>query len=199
MPEPSDVERSLPPSNAIAASPPADGAGRLASDEATELLKAVVRSVAEAAPEVWEKLSATFSMAGGEEVMQAVVLTSRQHHSVQIGSGVADLVRRHRRISTGPDGPWLRLMFECDPDGNLTVGLDYGAVELPSDYLLSPDAYRRDIAQHPRESVPTWLLAYMGNDGRQLRSAAQRNLSRGMSPLGVKRLACRPPLCGLVG
>ena len=28
---------------------------------------------------------------------------------------------------------------------------------------------------------------------------ANRNLSRGMSPLGVKRLACRPPLCGLVG
>ncbi len=30
-------------------------------------------------------------------------------------------------------------------------------------------------------------------------SSPKRNLSRGMSPLGVKRLACRPPLCGLVG
>lgn len=40
-----------------------------------------------------------------------------------------------------------------------------------------------------------------GADGllNELTKAVLRNLSRGMSPLGVKRLACRPPLCGLVG
>lgn len=167
------VDRRLPPYDTPAAPPVSDEVEFHVADEPQRLLESIVRSLAEAASVVWEQLNGVFSLAGDEEVMQAVALTSIHSHSIPIDSEIADMIRRHRRISIGPEGPWLRLMFECVRDGGLTVGFDYGAVELPSDHLLSGEAYQRDIAQYPRENVPLWLLAYMGNDGRQMRSAAQ--------------------------
>ncbi|MFA4080851.1 hypothetical protein ONA92_03975 [Mycobacteroides salmoniphilum] len=181
------VDRSWYLNDTAAASPVQDEVGLPAADEPQGLLEAIVRLLAVAAPVVWEQLNGAFSIAGEEEVMQAVALTSRHSHSIPIESEVADMIRRHRRISIGPGGPWLRLTFECRRDGGLIVGFDYGAVELPSDYLLSPEAYRRDIAQYPREKVPLWLRAYMGNDGRQMRSASQARtaVSRGIGEARV--------------
>lgn len=137
------------------------------------LAEAIVRALAEAAPATWSRLNGEFSIAGDEEAMQAVALTDQHSHSIPIGAEVADMVRLHRRTSVGPRGPWLRWMFTCDREGNLKVGFDHGTIELPSDYLLSRQAYRQDIERYPRADIPLWLLAYMGDDGRQLRSAGQ--------------------------
>lgn len=137
-----------------------------------ELVEQIVQALAQASPVVWEQLNGVFSIAGDEEVMQAVALTSRHSHSIPIDSRIAEMVRLHRRLAVGPEGPWLRLMFECDAAGSLRVGFDYGAVEPPPEHLLSGEAYLRDIERYPRANVPLWLLAHMGNDGRQLRSAA---------------------------
>lgn len=138
------------------------------------LTEAIVRALAEAAPTTWSQLNGEFSIAGDEEAMQAVALTDQHSHSIPIDAEVADMVRLHRRTSIGTQGPWLRWMFTCDREGNLKVGFDHGAIELPPAYLLSPQAYRQDIERYPRAAdIPLWLLAYMGDDGRQLRSAGQ--------------------------
>lgn len=160
------------------------------------LTEAIVRALAEAAPATWSQLNGEFSIAGDEEAMQAVAVTDQHSHSIPIDAEVADMVRLHRRTSIGTQGPWLRWMFTCDREGNLKVGFDHGAIELPPAYLLSPQAYRQDIERYPRAAdIPLWLLAYMGDDGRQLRSAGQARSAERLT-FGEDRVADHeiPPL-----
>ncbi|OHV04669.1 hypothetical protein [Mycobacterium talmoniae] len=142
------------------------------------LVEQVVRALTQEAPAGWNKLRGVFSMAGGEEITRAVALTAEQTFSIPIQSRIVEPIRLHRQITAvGPDGPWLRLLFEYDSAGGLRVGFDYGGAELPADQLLSGEAYRRDIERYPRPNVPLWLLAHMANDGRQLRSAADARIT----------------------
>ncbi|OHV04667.1 hypothetical protein BKN37_08845 [Mycobacterium talmoniae] len=132
----------------------------------------MVHSLARVAPAGWTRLHGAFSMAGGEEVAQVVAETPRGDVAVPVESSIIAPIRTHRRVTVGPQGPWLRLLFDCDNSGTLRVGFDYGDTELPADQLLSSDAYLQDFEQYPRPDAPLWLLAYMGNEGQQLRSAA---------------------------
>ncbi|MBA0047866.1 hypothetical protein [Mycobacteroides sp. LB1] len=141
--------------------------------EPKALVEQVVQVIAQAAPEGWDDLHAVFSLAGGREIANAVaVVGDREPTQIPITSSVIELIRVHRRVTVGPQGPWLRLLFDCDKTGALQVSFDYGQEELPFDQLLPAEAYRRDIEEFPRE-VPLWLLAYMNNTGQQLRTAAQ--------------------------
>ncbi|MGH3954230.1 MAG: hypothetical protein ACRDTI_09375 [Mycobacterium sp.] len=118
------------------------------------------------------KLQGIFSMAGDEVVAQVVALTAERAYAIPVVSAAVEPIRRHRMLTVGSDGPWLRLLFESDDSGDLRIRLDYGAAEIPAEQLLSADAYRRDIDRHPRQNIPLWLLAYVSNTGQQLRSAA---------------------------
>ncbi|MGH3723705.1 MAG: hypothetical protein ACRDUS_06220 [Mycobacterium sp.] len=143
----------------------------VADQEPKALVEQVVQSIAQAAPEGWESIHAVFSLAGGREIANIVAVVD-EPVQLPITPDIIEPIRTHRRLTVGEQGPWLRLMFDCDNTGALQVAFDYGDKGLPVDQLLPAEAYRRDIEEFPRE-VPLWLLAYMKNTGQQLRSAAQ--------------------------
>lgn len=137
------------------------------------LVEQVVQSIAQAAPADWESMHAAFSFAGGAEIAQIVILTPDGPVRMPITSALIEPIRVHRIRSIAEQGPWLRLLFDCDASGALQVQFDYGETRIPEDQLLPPEAYLRDFEEYPRADAALWLLAYMGNEGHQLRSAAQ--------------------------
>ncbi|OHT81190.1 hypothetical protein [Mycobacteroides saopaulense] len=137
------------------------------------LVEKVVQSIAQAAPVGWESLHGAFSFAGGQEIASVVVGTPDGAVRMPITSDVIDPIRTHRLISITERGPWFRLMFDCDSSGALQVAFDYGDNEIPVELRLPPEAYLRDFEEFPRPDAPLWLLAYMGNEGQQMRTAAQ--------------------------
>lgn len=146
------------------------------------LIAQAVEVLRQTVPVGLEKLQGVFSMAGDEVFAQVLALTAERAYSVPVGSEVFELIRRHRSLTVGSDGPWLRLLLDSDDATDLRIGLDYGDAEIPADQLLPADAYRQDIARYPRPNIPVWLLAHIGNEGRQLRSAAE---ARGAARAGI--------------
>lgn len=148
----------------------------MAKDDAADvdpraLVQRTVQLLAQVAPTGWQTLHAAFSMAGGSEIVQAVAVTADGNVRLPVSTEIVELVRTHRRITVGPQGPWLRLMINCDNSGAAEVSFDYGDSEPPPDQLLPSEAYLRDFQEYPREDAAVWLLAYMGNEGHQTRSA----------------------------
>lgn len=137
-----------------------------------ELVKRYVETAARNCPPDWEMLHGTISMAGDAEITQLVVTTPGGNKEIRTSAAALDPIRMHRSLTTGEQGPWLRLLFDCDRAGNLTVAFDYGDIEIPADQLLSGEAYLQDLENFPRQNVPVWLLAHIGNEGQQMRSAA---------------------------
>lgn len=148
------------------------------------LVRQVAQALGQAAPADWETLHAVFSMAGGAEIAQVMAVTPEGNVAVPVESRLIEPIRTHRRVSVGESGPWLRLLFACDRSGELRVSFDYGETPPPPDQLLPGDAYLRDFQEYPRNDAPVWLLAHMGNEGQQMRSAAdaRRNASSGLAP-----------------
>ncbi|WP_198536946.1 hypothetical protein [Mycobacteroides chelonae] len=144
-----------------------------ARQDPKELVEKVVQSIAQAAPAGWESLHGAFSFAGGQEIASVVVTTPDRPVRMPITSDIIDPIRTHRLISITERGPWFRLMFDCDSSGALQVAFDYGDSEIPVELRLPPEAYLRDFEEFPRAEAPLWLLAYMGNEGQQMRTAAQ--------------------------
>lgn len=140
------------------------------------LVEQVVQSIAQAAPAGWESLHGAFSFAGGQEIASVVVTTPGGPARMPITSDVIDPIRTHRLISITERGPWLRLMFDCDSSGALQVAFDYGDNEIPVELRLPPEAYLRDFEEFPRPDAPLWLLAYMGNEGQQMRTAGRARI-----------------------
>lgn len=143
-------------------------------DDPRELVDRAVQIIAQSVPPGWRSVHGVFSMAGGQEIAKAVAVTSDGAVGVVVAVAAAELIRRHRQLTAGPQGPWLRLLFDLDATGAVKVGFDYGEAEpIPADQLLPSEAYLRDFEEFPRADAPVWLLAYMGNEGQQLRSPAQ--------------------------
>ncbi|OKH85585.1 hypothetical protein EB75_19640 [Mycobacterium sp. ST-F2] len=111
-----------------------------------------------------------FSMAGGEEIAKAVAVTPHNAVGFPVVARAAELIRRQREVTVGPQGPWLRLLFDLDAAGEVKVSFDYGDSEIPADQLLAGEAYLRDFEMYPRPDVPVWLLAHMGDEGQQARN-----------------------------
>lgn len=137
-----------------------------------ELVKRYVESVARNCPPDWEMLHGAISMAGADEIAQLVAVTPSGNKEIRTSAAALDPIRMHRNLTAGAQGPWLRLLFDCDRAGNLSVAFDYGDIEIPPDQLLPGQAYLQDLESFPRQNVPVWLLAHIGNEGQQMRSAA---------------------------
>ncbi|MDO3300410.1 hypothetical protein P5V47_17090 [Mycobacteroides abscessus subsp. massiliense] len=135
------------------------------------LIEKTLEALVLAASPGWQTVHAAFSMAGGEEIAQAVAVTADGSVTIPATSKMVQPMREHRRVTVGRDGPWLRFLIDCDSNGNYSAAPDYGDAELPPSQLLPADAYLRDFQQYPRDRPPVWLLAHMGNEGRQLRPA----------------------------
>ncbi|TEA06099.1 hypothetical protein [Mycobacteroides salmoniphilum] len=158
------------------------GPGAVQAPEA--LVRQVAQALGQAAPADWQTLHAVFSMAGGAEIAQVMAVTPEGNVAVPVESRLIEPIRTHRRVSVGESGPWLRLLFACDRSGELRVSFDYCETPPPPDQLLPGDAYLRDFQEYPRNDAPVWLLAHMGNEGQQMRSAAdaRRDASSGLAP-----------------
>ncbi|QLL06009.1 hypothetical protein [Mycobacterium vicinigordonae] len=143
-----------------------------AGQDPKALVDQFIQTLASGAPAGWVKLHGAISMAGGEEIAQAVAENPDGSVRIPVTSNALEPIRLHRQITAGSAGPWLRLLFECDNSGTLRIGFDYGDNGLPADQLLSSEAYARDVRQYPRADMPLWLLAHLGNEGQQMRSAA---------------------------
>jgi hypothetical protein len=143
----------------------------VAQPESKALVEQAVQSIAQVAPAGWESLQAAFSFAGGQEIANVVAITANGPTPIRITAEAIELIRTHRTVSNGSRGPWLRLLFDCDATGALQVAFDYGDNELPAEHLLPPQAYVSDFEEFPRLATPLWLVAYMGNEGQQLRTA----------------------------
>ena len=137
------------------------------------LVEQTVRSIAQAAPADWETIHAAFSIAGGTEIANGIVSTPGGPVRLPIAAAVMEPIRTHRLSTIGERGPWLCLRLDCDRAGTLQVAFDYGDTEIAPELLLPAEAYLRDFEEFRRPGAPLWLLAYMGNEGQQLRTAAQ--------------------------
>ncbi|GLE55284.1 hypothetical protein BKG69_23265 [Mycobacteroides chelonae] len=164
------------------------------------LVEQVVQAVAQLAPAGWQQIHAAFSLAGAGEIASVVAITPTEPQQIRIPVELMEPVRRHRLLTIGEQGPWFRLLFDCDSEGNFQVAFDYGDNEFPADQLLPSDEYLRDYQEFPRPDAPVWLLAYMANDGHQLRSpaAAYASAERNSDPALVQRVDDElPPLPAL--
>jgi len=143
------------------------------------LVDQAVALVAQSAPPGWTSVHGVFSMAGGEEIAKAVAVTPHNAVGFPVSARAAELIRRQREATVGPQGPWLRLLFDLDSSGEVKVSFDYGDQEIPADQLLPGEAYLRDFETYPRPDAAVWLLAHMGNQGQQTRSPAQARADAG--------------------
>lgn len=143
-----------------------------AEQDPRALVERVVQSIAGVAPPGWERIHAAFSIAGGAEIANVVISTPGGPVRMSITSDIIEPIRTHRLVTIGERGPWLCLRFDCDHTGALQVAFDYGDTEIAPELLLPSEAYLRDFQEFRRPDAPVWLLAYMGNEGQQLRTAA---------------------------
>lgn len=151
---------------------PVSTGDRYGGEDPQALVNRVVQTLVQRAPSGWQSVHGAFSLAGDAAIAHVLASTPNGEVSIPVEANVVEQIRAHRRATVGPDGPWLRLLFDCDSNGTLRVGFDYGDVELPAEQLLPGDAYMVDFQRYPRSDAPVWMLAHMGNDGQQMRSAA---------------------------
>ncbi|WP_063130948.1 hypothetical protein [Nocardia fusca] len=76
------------------------------------------------APPGWQRLEAWFAMTVVAESALLVVGDGNQSIRYQVSDAVWEMVRRHRRLSAGPEcGPWWRLLVRIDADRTSSVPL----------------------------------------------------------------------------
>ncbi|WP_445161741.1 hypothetical protein ACTXG5_27270 [Mycobacterium sp. Dal123C01] len=143
------------------------------SADSLVLVEEIVRMLAENAPPDSSGLHAVFSIAGNEEIVDVVADTPDGVAWVPVEIGAVERARAHRELTMDERGPWLRLLLDVDRNGRLQLGLDYGDVAIPQGHQLSGKAYLADLEQYPRADIALWLMAYIVDEGLQLRTAAQ--------------------------
>ncbi|MET8422571.1 hypothetical protein [Nocardia sp. NPDC004860] len=149
----------LPNESQTAVRPPLD-LEREITDELARLL----------AP-AWTRLDAAFALTVSDEAAQLILSDGQRAVPTRPSARVVELLRehRHRSASVG-DGPWWRFLVSVTNTGEATVDYDYGSEPFPDEHLFPPAAYQADLQAYPRKTVPVWLAAYVGHQGRQVRT-----------------------------
>lgn len=141
--------------------------------QAQELAYDIGRQLAAAGPSGWTRLDAVFS-ATVTDVFRRVYYTIADETIVEAvpDESVVLTAQAQREIMAElDDEPWWRMIIGLGADADITVDYDYGDEPFPDGQLLSRQAYLTDLEVFPRERVPLWLAAYIGNDGSQTRTA----------------------------
>ena len=110
MTEPQDFD----PARVAAAALAGAGIDGVSAESATDpktLVDQAVALVAQSAPRGWTSIHGVFSMAGGEEIAKAVAVTPHNAVGFPVVARAAELIRRQREVTVGPQGPWLRLLL----------------------------------------------------------------------------------------
>ncbi|WP_249645387.1 hypothetical protein [Nocardia sputi] len=145
-----------------------------ADDEVTRLARQIAAEISAAGPPGWRSWDAAFASTVTEDVADIAYLVAAQPVWTQPSESVRALVRQHRELAARRDrGPWWRLLMSSTSDGEVEFDYDYGDEPFPDGQLFSPEAYRADLAEHPRDRLPIWLAAYLEHADRQTRSPQQ--------------------------
>jgi hypothetical protein len=144
-----------------------------APSEPRALVVQLAQLLAEAAPPGFTALHAVISMAGDGELADVLADTPEGVVRVQVPVDIVQHARAHRALTVGEAGPWLRLLLDVAGDGTLQVAFDYGDNVIPVEHLLPAEEYLADVERYPRADIALWLLAYMADEGQQMRTAAR--------------------------
>ncbi|WP_232330416.1 hypothetical protein [Nocardia fusca] len=137
--------------------------------------RALAREIAdvlgEAGPPDWRQFDAVFALTTTTMFAEVVYADQERSMRTEPSGSVLDRVREHRALVAELDGePWWRLLLRRSSDGDFEVDYDFGEEPFPDGQLFEPDAYRADLDEFPRDSLPVWLAAYIGHADRQMRS-----------------------------
>ncbi|MEU1430704.1 hypothetical protein ABZ412_26870 [Nocardia sp. NPDC005746] len=143
-------------------------------ERARRLAHRIAAELQELAPEGWTRVRAAFALAASGQRSRILYSDDDQRQAlVPATDTIMTLVVSHRRLSAELGDPWWRLELDLTSEGALSVDHDYGDDPFPDDQLFSPQEYLADLESTPRESLPTWLAAYVGHGNRQSRSPRQ--------------------------
>lgn len=119
----------------------------------------------------WHRLDAAFALTVSDETAELVVSDEDRVARVRPSARVIELLREHRhRSASQGDGPWWRFLVVLTNAGDMEVEYDYGAEPFPDGHLFPALAYQADLATYPRKRLPVWLAAYIGHEGRHVRT-----------------------------
>ncbi|MEU3558647.1 hypothetical protein [Kitasatospora sp. NPDC006786] len=150
--------------------PAADPAVLALADRQTRRL---AESLLAEAPSGCRRITAVFALTLRREASHVLHATDRASTDAAPGPDTLRLARELRRTTARlPRGPWWRMTLDLHVDGGVEVDFDYGDEPFPDDHLFAPEDYRVDLEAFDwsAEKLPTWLSAFVGHGGRQLRS-----------------------------
>ncbi|WP_246023346.1 hypothetical protein [Nocardia yunnanensis] len=141
-------------------------------ERARRLAHRIASELRALAPPGWHRMHAAFALTVTGQRSRIVFSDDRQRQAHALPTEpILELVGTHRRLSAElGDGPWWRLELELTAEGALSVDHDYGDEPFPDDQLFAPQEYLTDLGTYPRDSLPTWLAAYIGHENRQSRT-----------------------------
>ncbi len=151
---------------------PADGSADLVEGSPDRALaRRIADSLGQAGPSGWQRLEAVFALTATTGVAQVVYFDGERSTRGEPSVPVLNRVREHRALVAELDGePWWRLLVGFNSEGELEVDYDFGDEPFPEGQLFEPDAYRADLAEYPRETLPVWLAAYVRHENRLSRT-----------------------------
>lgn len=140
-------------------------------DQLGALVDQIAQTLAQQAPGAWQHMGAVLAATPTHQAGRLAFAVDGQNVPTAIPADVWQLVRRHRELAaSAPAGPWLRLLLDLTPQGQLNVSYDYGDSPFGEEFLFPPEAYKAEADTFGDRHIPLWLLAYTVNGGRQLRS-----------------------------
>ncbi|MGI5218898.1 hypothetical protein [Nocardia sp. CA-290969] len=169
------------PDAGSAVTPPGDTArldARNDSRTGSTADQAAAREIASAlrvsGPPDWQEMEAVFAVTTTAVFAEVRYTEGTRSVRVQPAPEVLEQVRSQRALAAeSAEGPWWRMLVRADAAGGLAIDYDFGAEPFPEGQLFEPEAYRLDLDEYPRESLPVWLAAYISHDDRQSRTPQQ--------------------------
>ncbi|MEV5648561.1 hypothetical protein AB0L57_09955 [Nocardia sp. NPDC052254] len=135
------------------------------------LARQIADELAAVGPSGWRQLDAVFVLTTTTAVAEVVYTGEGRTMRSEPPVAVLEQARGHRAlVAELDDEPWWRLLVRLSSDGEFEVDYDFGDEPFPDGQLFEPEAYRADLEEFPRETLPVWLAAYIGHGSRQTRT-----------------------------
>ncbi|MEU1984315.1 hypothetical protein [Nocardia sp. NPDC019395] len=153
-----------------------ESAAELGEDTVAEsrdrvLARGIADALGEVGPSGWQQLDAVFVLTTSTGIAEVVYTGEGRTMRTEPPAPVLEQVREQRALVAELDGePWWRLLVRLSSAGEFEVDYDFGDEPFPEGQLFDPQAYRADLEEYPRETLPVWLAAYIGHGDRQTRT-----------------------------
>ncbi|MEV6427885.1 hypothetical protein [Nocardia sp. NPDC051463] len=135
------------------------------------LARQIADALGEVGPSGWQQLDAVFVLTTTTGFAEVVYTDGSRAMRSEPSAPVLEQAREHRALVAELDGePWWRLLVRLSSEGEFEVDYDFGDEPFPEGQLFDPEAYRADLQEYPRETLPVWLAAYIGHGNRQTRT-----------------------------